>query len=186
MLNLNHNYIKATFAAGCFWCYEPIFSALQGVISVIPGYSGDSSKLANYEDVSSGNTNHAEAFQIEFDPTIISYSELLDVFWHVHNPTTLNQQGNDVGSQYRSAIFYHDQIQKQQAEQSKQQLADSGEYLDPIVTQISPYQDFFPAEDYHQKYYERHKNAGYSEYVIKPKLEKFKHRFSNKLAVEYI
>src|SRR5579872_578611 len=126
----------ATFASGCFWCTEAVFRRLKGVISVTPGYSGGQRENPNYEQVSTGTTGHAEAIQVEFDPTRIPYEKLLDIFWHTHNPTTLNQQGADVGTQYRSAIFYHDEKQKELAEKSKEALAVSEKYTNPIITEI--------------------------------------------------
>lgn len=172
----------ATFAAGCFWCHEAIFKALKGVSNVTPGYSGGDSKSANYKDVSSGQTPHAEAFQLKYDPSIISYNDLLEVFWYVHDPTTLNRQGNDVGPQYRSVIFYHNDVQKKLAEESKSELDFSGELKDPIVTEIVEYKQFFEAKDYHKNYYENNKNAPYCQLVISPKMKKFRNKFKEKLA----
>lgn len=162
----------ATLANGCFWCSEAIFSRLRGVKSVIPGYSGGSVENPSYDDVCTGSTGHAEAAQIEFDPDSISFKKLLDVFWHTHDPTTLNRQGNDVGTQYRSVIFYHDEKQKQIAESSKNALEKNGVYKNPIVTEVAPFEKFYVAEDYHKKYYERHQNAPYCQFVIEPKIHK--------------
>lgn len=169
----------ATLANGCFWCTEAIFQQLNGVNSVTPGYSGGKRKNPSYEQVSTGVSGHAEAIQIEFDPTIISYETLLDVFFHTHNPTTLNQQGNDVGTQYRSAIFYHDGTQKASAEKVLRAVAAEGIYSDPIVTEITKFESFYPAEDYHKNYYKNNKNAPYCQFVIEPKLEKFWEKYAN-------
>lgn len=162
----------ATFAAGCFWCTEAIFRRLKGVTSVMPGYTGGKMENPNYEEVSSGKTGHAEAVQIEFDPKVISFEKLLDVFWHLHDPTQLDRQGADVGTQYRSAIFYHDEKQKELAEKSKEKLEKSGYYNDPIVTKIVPFEEFYPAEKYHKDFYETHKNYPYCKVVIDPKIKK--------------
>src|ERR687886_1974205 len=143
-----------TLAAGCFWCTEAIFKRLKGVKSILPGYAGGIIENPSYDQVCSGATGHAESVQIEFDPEIISFEKILDIFWHTHNPTTLNRQGNDVGTQYRSAIFYHDQKQKQIAEISKKDLEREGAYKDPIVTEITPFRNFYVAEDYHKNYYD--------------------------------
>ncbi|GIK83968.1 MAG: peptide methionine sulfoxide reductase MsrA [Patescibacteria group bacterium] len=169
----------ATFANGCFWCTEALFQQLKGVTSVIPGYTGGKRKNPTYEQVSTGVSGHAEAIQITFDPTIISYETLLDVFWHTHNPTTLNKQGFDVGTQYRSAIFYHDEKQKEIAEKSLQAIKKEGVYADPIVTEITQFDVFYPAENYHKDYYKKHPDAPYCTIVIKPKLEKFWKRYKH-------
>jgi|SRR5581483_4897729 peptide-methionine (S)-S-oxide reductase len=162
----------ATLANGCFWCSEAVFSRLKGVKSVVPGYSGGKIEEPSYEDVCTGRTGHAEAAQIEFDPAVISFEKLLDVFWHTHDPTTLNRQGADVGTQYRSAIFYHDDRQREIAENSKRELEEEGIYNDPIVTEITPFKNFYIAEDYHKKYYENHQDAQYCRFVIEPKIRK--------------
>lgn len=162
----------ATLANGCFWCSEAVFSRLKGVKSVVPGYSGGKIEEPSYDDVCTGRTGHAEAAQIEFDPTVISFEKLLDVFWHTHDPTTLNRQGADVGTQYRSAIFYHDDRQREIAENSKRELEEEGIYNDPIVTEITPFKNFYTAEDYHKKYYENHQDAQYCRFVIEPKIRK--------------
>ena len=167
----------ATLANGCFWCSEAIFSRLKGVKSVLPGYSGGKVENPSYDDVCTGRTGHAEAAQIEFDPTVISFEKLLDVFWHTHDPTTLNRQGNDVGTQYRSAIFYHNDEQRKIAENSKTGLDDRGIYKDPIVTEIMPFKKFYVAEDYHKKYYEQHQDAPYCRYVIDPKIHKLLNQY---------
>jgi peptide-methionine (S)-S-oxide reductase len=172
----------ATFGNGCFWCTEAIFSQLKGVTRVESGYSGGSLPNPTYIDVTSGETGHAEVIQIGYDPDIVSYESLLEVFWSTHNPTTLNRQGADVGTQYRSVIFYHNGQQRQLAMEYKEKLDNSGAWEDPIVTEISPYKDFYKAEDYHQRYFERNRNAPYCTFVIVPKLEKFRKVFSDRLA----
>src|SRR5262249_33266591 len=151
----------ATLAGGCFWCTEAIFKRLKGVMSVLPGYSGGNVENPTYEQVCTGKTGHAEAIQIEFDPDKIPYEKILDVFWHTHNPTTLNRQGNDVGPQYRSAIFYHDEKQKETAEKSKEELEKSGIFKDPIVTEIAPYKTFYEAEENQKNFYESGKRPDY-------------------------
>jgi len=163
---------KATLAAGCFWCVEAVFQRTKGVKSVIPGYTGGTKPNPTYQEVCIENTGHAEATQIIFDPKIISYEKLLDVFWHAHDPTTLNRQGPDTGEQYRSAIFYHDEKQKKIAEKSK--AKEQKEFDKPIVTEIKPLKKFYEAEDYHKNYYNRNKFAPYCMLVIRPKLKKLK------------
>jgi peptide-methionine (S)-S-oxide reductase len=163
---------KATFGAGCFWCVEAIFQRLDGVQSVVPGYAGGTKANPTYEEVCTGMTGHAEAAQITFDPAKISYGKLLQVFWEAHDPTTLNRQGADVGTQYRSVIFYHDEKQKAAAEESKTEA--QKEFSSPIVTEIESLKAFYPAEHYHQDYYRNHQNAPYCVFVIKPKLKKLK------------
>ena len=175
---------KATFGSGCFWCTEAIFENLNGVISVVSGYAGGKVENPTYEEVCSGTTGHAEVTQITYDPNIISYDELLEVFWKTHDPTTLNRQGNDVGTQYRSVIFYHNEEQKELAEKYKTELDKSGAWDNPIVTEISPYTNFYSAEKYHQNYYENNPNQGYCAFVIAPKLEKFKKVFKDKLKTQ--
>lgn len=160
----------ATFAGGCFWCTEAIFKRLKGVKSVISGYSGGRTKNPTYEEVCSGTTGHAETIQIGFDPKIISYEKLLEVFFKLHDPTTLNRQGNDVGTQYRSAIFYHDEKQKKLAEKIKSEMQKI--YKGKIVTEIVPFSNFYRAEGYHQNYFESNKNAPYCQVVIDPKIQK--------------
>ena len=172
---------KATFGSGCFWCTEAVFEELNGVHSVVSGYAGGNVVNPSYDEVCSGKTGHAEVTQITYDPKVISFDELLEVFWKTHDPTTLNRQGNDVGTQYRSAIFYHDEEQKNLAEKYKAELDKSGAWDNPIVTEISPLKNYFPAEDYHQEYYANNPNQGYCAFVIAPKLEKFKKVFKDKL-----
>jgi peptide-methionine (S)-S-oxide reductase len=171
----------ATFGTGCFWCTEAVFQELKGVIKVTSGYSGGKMADPSYEEVCSGTTGHAECLQIVYDPSIITFNELLEVFWKSHDPTTLNRQGNDVGTQYRSAIFYHNEEQRQKAEHYKAELDKSGAYDKPIVTEITPFTKFYPAEDYHQNYYNTHGSEPYCYLVIRPKVEKFERVFKNKL-----
>ncbi len=171
----------ATFGSGCFWCTEAVFQQLEGVKKVTPGYSGGKRENPTYEQISSGATGHAEVTRIEYDPSVISFDELLEVFWVSHDPTTLNRQGADVGTQYRSVIFYHDQKQKEIAEQYKTKLNESGAYQNPIVTEISKLGAFYPAEDYHVNYYNNNKKAPYCAFVIQPKIDKVKQVFKDKL-----
>jgi len=175
----------ATLAGGCFWCTEAIFKRLKGVISVLPGYTGGTIENPSHNEVCSGNTIHAEAIQIEFDPTQIPFEKILDVFWHTHNPTTLNQQGNDIGTQYRSAIFYHDEKQKQIAENSKEAFEKEGVYKDPIVTEITHLTNFYVAEDYHKNYFYRNKDAPYCNFVISPKIHKLLEKYGKDVKEEY-
>ncbi len=175
----------ATFANGCFWCTEAIFKRIKGVESVVSGYSGGDVENPTYEEVSSERTGHAESLQVTFDPSIISYSTLLDVFWATHDPTTLNRQGNDVGTQYRSEIFYHNNEQKKIAEESKAKLDASGKYPDPIVTKISAYKKFYPAENYHKDYYDSNRSAAYCRVVIDPKVQKLMEKFKDEVKEEY-
>jgi peptide-methionine (S)-S-oxide reductase len=171
----------ATFGSGCFWCSEAIFERVKGVTSVTSGYAGGSIPNPIYEAVSSGKTGHAEVIQITYDPKIVSYDELLEIFWKTHDPTTLNRQGADVGTQYRSVIFYHDDTQKNKAENYKSELTKAGIWKAPIVTEISPLTKFYEAEKYHQDYYEQNPNQGYCAFVITPKLDKFEKIFKDKL-----
>ncbi len=163
---------KATFGAGCFWCVEAVFERLDGVIDVIPGYSGGHKKNPTYREICTGTTGHAEVAQITFDPKIITFNDLLNMFWKSHDPTTKNRQGNDVGTQYRSAIFYHDNKQKSIAEDSKNMVDNSNIFLNPIVTEITKLDKFWTAEDYHNNYYNNNMNQPYCRVVIKPKLDK--------------
>jgi len=177
----------ATFGSGCFWCTEAIFKELEGVVSVMPGYSGGQTINPTYKEVCSGETGHAECTQIVYDPAKISYDELLEVFFKVHDPTSLNRQGNDVGTQYRSVIFYHGDEQKRLAEKYKTELDRSGAYDKPIVTQIAPMEKFYPAENYHHDYYEYNKDKNpYCAVVVRPKLEKFRKVFSEKLKAKKV
>lgn len=172
----------ATFGTGCFWCTEAIFEQLDGVISVTSGYAGGHVANPSYKEVCTGETGHAECVQIVYEPEKISFDELLEVFWQVHDPTTLNRQGADIGTQYRSVIFYHDNEQKEKAEKYKIELDKSGAFDNPIVTTLEPFTKFYTAENYHQEYYELNKNSNpYCSIVIRPKLEKFEKVFKNKL-----
>ncbi|MFO0357827.1 MAG: peptide-methionine (S)-S-oxide reductase MsrA [Sphingobacteriaceae bacterium] len=175
------NIDTATFGAGCFWCVEAVFQRLNGVISIESGYSGGSIKNPAYREVCMGTTGHAEVCRILFDKTKVSFDELLEVFWKTHDPTTLNQQGNDIGTQYRSVVFYHNDEQKKLAEKYKEEINKSGAYPNPIVTEISPLINYFKAEDYHQNYFNQNGQEGYCRYVIQPKVEKFEKIFKNKL-----
>lgn len=181
MDNQNKNLETATFGSGCFWCTEAIFERVNGVVSVVSGYSGGTVANPSYEQVCTGKTGHAECTQITFDPAVISYDELLEIFWKMHDPTTLNRQGNDVGTQYRSVIFYHNDDQKQKAEFYKNKLTEEKIWDKPIVTEITKFEKFYPAEDYHQEYYDNNPNQGYCAYVITPKVEKFEKIFKDKL-----
>ncbi len=172
----------ATFGTGCFWCSETIFKELEGVVSVTSGYSGGTVPDPTYKEVCTGETGHAECVNIIYDPAKISFDDLLEVFWKVHDPTTLNRQGGDVGTQYRSVIFYHNDSQKMKSEKYKEELDKSGAFDNPIVTEISQFAIFYPAEDYHQDYYANNKNTNpYCSFVIRPKLEKFEKVFKSKL-----
>jgi peptide-methionine (S)-S-oxide reductase len=171
----------ATFATGCFWCTEAVFQELKGVVKVTSGYSGGQVVNPTYEQVCNGTTGHAECLQVIYDPAIITYDELLEVFWEVHDPTSLNRQGNDVGTQYRSAIFYHNEEQRQKAEHYKDELNKNKAYDKPIVTEITAFTKFYPAEDYHQDYFRLHGSQPYCSLVIRPKVEKFEKVFKDKL-----
>lgn len=171
----------ATFGSGCFWCTEAIFLNIDGVATVVSGYMGGKVKNPTYKEVCSGLTGHAEVIQVTFDPEKVSYDQLLEIFWQTHDPTTLNRQGADVGTQYRSVVFYHSEQQKKRAEFYRSRLEEEGAFNDPIVTEISPATTFYKAEDYHQNYYNLNNNAPYCTFVIKPKLEKFKKAFKDKL-----
>lgn len=172
----------ATFATGCFWCTEAVFEELNGVLKVTSGYSGGHTQNPTYKQICTGETGHAECVQVVYEPDKISYDELLEVFFEVHDPTSLNRQGADLGTQYRSAIFYENNDQKQKAEYYKNELNKSGAYNKPIVTEIAPLTKFYPAEDYHQEYYDNNKNSNpYCSIVIRPKLEKFRKVFANKI-----
>jgi peptide-methionine (S)-S-oxide reductase len=171
----------ATFGQGCFWCSEAIFERVEGVKSVVSGYAGGHVPNPTYEQVCSGNTGHAEVVQIIYDPDVVSYDDLLKIFWKTHDPTTLNRQGADVGEQYRSIILYHNEKQKEKAEYYKNELEKSGAWDKPIVTQIVPFTIFYKAEDYHQNYFENNPHQGYCSFVIAPKVEKFEKVFKDKL-----
>lgn len=175
--NLN----TVTFGSGCFWCTEAIFENVKGVSKVVSGYAGGKVFNPTYEEVCTGSTGHAEVVQITYDSSVVSFEELLEIFWQTHDPTTLNRQGADVGTQYRSVIFYHDENQKEKAKYFKDKLNKEGIWKTPIVTEISPLTEFFIAEKYHQDYYTNNPNQGYCSFVITPKLEKFKKIFKDKL-----
>jgi len=162
----------ATFGAGCFWCVEAVFEQIPGVKKVVSGYTGGSVEHPTYKQICTGTTGHAEVTRIEFDPTEVNFDRLLEVFWQSHDPTTLNRQGNDVGTQYRSAIFYHSDAQKKAAEASKAKANASGDFDQPIVTEITAAPTFYPAEDYHQEYYRNNRAQPYCQFVIRPKLKK--------------
>lgn len=171
----------AVFGTGCFWCTEAVFQRLDGVLKVVSGYSGGHVNNPSYEEIGTGTTGHAEACKIVFDTSKISYDDLLEVFWKTHDPTTLNRQGNDVGPQYRSVVFFLDNEQKAKAEYYKEQLNKSGAFTNPVVTTIEPYKNFFSAENYHQNYYNNNPDQMYCRFVIRPKLEKFEKVFKAKL-----
>src|SRR3989344_7728746 len=176
----------ATFAGGCFWCTEAIFKRLKGVTSVLPVYSGGDKPNPTYEEVYSGDSGHAEAIQIKFDPKIITFEVLLDIFFATHNPTTPNQQGGDIGPQYRSAVFYHNEEQKKAVEKKIEELNKSGKFIGRVVTEVSPFKNFYEAEDYHKNYYERNKESNpYCNLVIDPKIHKLLEQFSSKVKDEY-
>lgn len=173
---------KATFASGCFWCTEAVFERVKGVVGdVVSGYAGGQVENPNYTEVSNGTTGHAEAVQFDFDPTVITYEKLVEIFLKTHNPTTLNRQGNDVGPQYRSVIFYHSPEQKETAEKVIKQITGQGIYPDPIVTTVEEFKEFYRAEDYHQDYYKNNPDQGYCSVVINPKLAKFRKEFESLL-----
>jgi len=176
-----HDFI--VLGGGCFWCIEAIFDRLRGVESVISGYTGGKIPKPTYREICSGLTGHAEVIKVIYNQDEISLEQLLDVFWHSHDPTTLNRQGNDVGTQYRSAIFYNSAEQRQVAEASKKEAEDSELYPDPIVTEIAPLGEFYPAEDYHQSYYELNGGQPYCQFVIRPKVAKFQERYRALLKV---
>lgn len=179
--SMKDNLAIATFGNGCFWCTEAIFQQLKGVATVLPGYTGGEVKNPSYKEVCTGTTGHAEAIQITYDPSVISYRELLDVFFYTHDPTTLNRQGADVGTQYRSAIFYHNKAQEDDAKTIIAQLTSEGVYDDPIVTEVTAIDVFYNAEDYHKNYYVNNKNQGYCRAVINPKLDKFMKKYGSKI-----
>lgn len=178
---MKDNLELATFGGGCFWCTEAIFKELRGVEKVTSGYSGGKIVKPNYYEVTEGTTGHAESIQITFDPKVIDYEQLLEVFFLTHNPTTPDRQGNDIGTQYRSVIFYHDAEQKKSAEKVRQEIAAEKIYDQKIVTEIIPYAVFYSAEDYHQNYLEKNPDQPYCQYVINPKLSKFREKFAQLL-----
>ncbi len=175
------NTAVATLGNGCFWCTEAVFQRLKGVISVESGYSGGDTENPTYKEICTGTTNHAECLNITFDPAIISFEDLLEIFWNTHDPTTPNRQGNDVGTQYRSIIFYHDEQQRETAEKYKKQLDEKGVFKSPIVTIIAPFTKFYKGEDYHQDYYNQNGSAPYCQFVVRPKVEKLVKNYAEKL-----
>ena len=172
---------EATFGAGCFWCVEACYKELKGVLAVYPGYAGGHVNQPSYKQVCEGTTGHAEVARVEYDDEIVTYDELLEVFWFVHDPTQLNRQGNDIGTQYRSVVFYHDEEQRSKAENYKARLTEEQVWSSPIVTEIQPISNFFKAEDYHHNYFELNPGNPYCQSVVRPKVEKFKKVFSEKL-----
>ena len=177
----NNNLETATLGAGCFWCVEAVFDDLKSVEDVVSGYSGGHTENPTYREVCSETTGHAEVTQIKFDPNVISFKEILQVFFSVHDPTTLNRQGNDVGTSYRSAIFYHDENQKRIAEEVIKEVTEEGVYDDPIVTEVTALDKFYPAEDYHQEYFANNPNQPYCAAVVAPKVAKFRKKFVDRL-----
>jgi len=173
----------ATLGGGCFWCLEAVYEELEGVVDVVSGYAGGHVSNPTYRQVCTGETGHAEVVQVTFDSDVTSYREILQVFFAIHDPTTLNRQGADVGTQYRSAIFYHNESQREIAEAMIESLESEGEWKNPIVTQVEPLDAFYPAEDYHQEYYRSHKSQPYCRAVISPKLKKFRKKFKPSLKV---
>ncbi|HUW49171.1 MAG TPA: peptide-methionine (S)-S-oxide reductase MsrA [Patescibacteria group bacterium] len=173
-----------TLGGGCFWCTEAVFSQLKGVEEIKPGYSGGNIENPSYEQVSTGKTGHAEVAQITFDPAVISFKEILQIFFSTHDPTSLNRQGTDIGTQYRSVIFYHDDEQKAIAEQVIKEFSDEGAFDAPIVTQVEPLKTFYKAEDYHREYYNRHPEQPYCRVVIAPKIAKFRQLYLRKLKLQ--
>ncbi|MBL4862717.1 MAG: peptide-methionine (S)-S-oxide reductase MsrA [Crocinitomicaceae bacterium] len=173
--------MKATFGAGCFWCIEACFNDIEGVTAVMPGYSGGEESTANYWDVCSGTSGHAEVARITFDSEVVSFEKLLELFWFVHDPTQLNRQGNDCGTQYRSAIFYHDENQMELAKRYKKKLTDEKVWDAPVVTEISALKNFFPAEENHQNYYQNNQEGLYCQAIVRPKVEKFRKVFAELL-----
>lgn len=180
-MNNNTEFEKATLGGGCFWCLEAAFKELKGVEKVISGYAGGSVKNPSYRQVCSGSTGHAEVVQITFNPSIISFDEILNVFFSIHDPTTLNRQGNDVGTQYRSIILFHSETQKEKALSYIRKLEDEKIWKNKIVTEVEPLQEFYPAEDYHQDYYQNNPAQPYCSFVINPKMNKFRKKFSDML-----
>ena len=175
-----------TFAGGCFWCTEAIFKRLKGIIKVIPGYAGGEKENPSYREVSTGETGYAESIQIEFDPSVIPLSKILDVFWHTHNPTTINQQGADIGSQYRSVIFYNSEKQRKTILKSKERLEKEKVYKEKIVTEILPFKNFYKAEDYHIDFYDKNRDYPYCRFVIDPKIQKLLVKYNREIKEEFL
>ena len=171
----------ATFGAGCFWCVEAVYQKLKGVDSVVSGYSGGEIANPTYEQVMTGNTGHVEVCQINYNPEQITFDELLEVFFNIHDPTSLNRQGSDIGTHYRSVIFHHSEEQKESSEKMKGEFDASGEWKNPIVTEIAPFSKFYPAEDYHNDYYRRNQSQPYCRLVIRPKLDKLERLFKHNM-----
>jgi peptide-methionine (S)-S-oxide reductase len=180
-MNDSSNKSQATFGAGCFWCVEAIFQRIEGVDTVVSGYAGGHVKNPSYKEVCNGTTGHAEVCQLTYDPSVVSFEELLEIFWKTHDPTTLNRQGNDVGTQYRSAIFYHDEKQKDIATAYKKKLNETNAFGKPVVTEIVPFKEMYIAEDYHQNYFNENGSQPYCNFVILPKVEKLEKVFKDKL-----
>ena len=180
---LNQNFLQITFGGGCFWCLESVFLHLNGIEKVVSGYSGGDTQNPSYQEICTGKTNHAEVIQITFDEKKISLERVLEIFWHLHDPTTPNKQGNDVGTQYRSIIFYTNTEQKKIAEKIKQNLENSKVYENPIVTEIKALEKFYPAEDYHQNYFQKNPNSGYCQITISPKIAKLRLKYLENLIV---
>lgn len=178
---MNNHYETATLGGGCFWCLEAVYDELNGVVDVVSGYSGGSMPNPSYQEVCTGDSGHAEVVQLKFDPTMISYREILEVFFSIHDPTTLNRQGADVGTQYRSVIFCHNPKQKQIAIQVINELQNAGLWSKPVVSEVVDFEVFYPAEDYHQEYFRRTPYAGYCQMVVAPKVAKFRKRFMDRL-----
>jgi len=176
-----HKLEKATLGGGCFWCTEAVFLEIEGVVSVVSGYSGGHVENPSYQQVSTGRSGHAEVIQVTFDPKVISYREILEIFFTMHDPTSLNRQGADVGTQYRSVIFYHSEEQRRVAEGFIKEMNETNVFNLPIVTQLEPFEEFYEAEDYHKNYYNRNKNQGYSRFVIEPKLKKVEKEFKERI-----
>ncbi|MFN2395556.1 MAG: peptide-methionine (S)-S-oxide reductase MsrA [Bacteroidales bacterium] len=179
--NMDKNFEYATLGGGCFWCLEAVFSEVKGINAAISGYSGGTIKNPTYREVTSGRTGHAEVIQLQFDPEVISYRDILTIFFHLHDPTTLNRQGADVGTQYRSVIFYQNEDQEKVAREVFKEIDRSDLWDDPLVTEVSPLQEFYKAEDYHQDYYANNPNQPYCTFVISPKMSKLRKLFKDKL-----
>lgn len=184
--NKSNSIEEITLANGCFWCTEAVFKRVRGILSVEPGYSGGFVKDPSYDQVCTGETGHAEAIQIRFDPQIIPLEKLLEIFWYTHDPTTLNRQGNDIGTQYRSAIFYQTSEQKDIATSVKDNIEKKKVYSSPIITEITPFENFYPAEKYHKDYYDNNKDVPYCSYVIDPKVRKLLSNFQDNVKHEYV
>jgi peptide-methionine (S)-S-oxide reductase len=180
MTQTNQNSAVATLGGGCFWCLEAVYDDMQGIQSVVSGYVGGHVDNPTYQQVCTGTTGHAEVVQVTYDPAQLSFRDLLEVFFTIHDPTTLNRQGNDVGTQYRSAIFYHDESQKETAESLIAELEKANAWDNPIVTEVTPLDTFYPAEDYHQDYYANNAYQPYCQFVVRPKLDKFRQKFAGR------